>query len=55
MSDIASYADLIFEDAEQIKEIPINVLLGFLPSLLALIGMGLAIYVAVKIFQQIVR
>lgn len=55
MSDIASYADLIFQDAEQIKEIPINIILGFLPSLLALIGAGLAIYVAIKIFRSITR
>lgn len=55
MSDIASYADLIFQDAEQIKEIPINIILGFLPSLLALIGAGLAIYVAIKIFRSVMR
>ncbi len=55
MSDIASFADLVFQDADQIKEIPLNVILGFIPSLLALIGMGLAIYVAIKIFRSVTR
>lgn len=55
MSDIASFADLIFKDADQIKEIPIDAIVGFAPSLLALIGAGLTIYVAINIFRFIMR